>query len=364
MHRGSTRTCKTLAILEGYNWPSGVVRARIYKDLFARDGFDVDFTGRLAVTVAELVERVPSRRARYAAIEAATRVKELRILAKVPRAELIYLSKVTNVRFLRQLRRLTRARIVLDFGDAIWLDGRAGQRRDAELAEVFEMVDAVTTDNEFTAAYVRRHGKPCTVIPDSPQLEAFDKRRPAVTPRDDGKVVVGWIGTAGTLDNLELIADALHAVSRAHPEMVLRLVGVGTERSVLRALEGVPYTVRPSYDQASMIDEVLGMDVGLFPLKDTERSIVRGVLKACIYMSGEAAVIASPIGQVPEVIEDGVNGLLATTPDDWISKLGSLVGDAALRRHLAAGGLDTVRRRFRTDQSWERLRAVLRGEAT
>lgn len=362
MRHGSTSTCRVLAVLEGYNWPSGVVRALIYKDLFARDGFDVEFIGRIAMEVADLVERVPSHRARMAAIAAGTKVNELRIFAKARAADVIYLSKVTSLRFVRRLRRISNARIVLDFGDAMWLDAK-DQRRDEEFAALLRTVDAVTTDNEFTASYVRKLGKACTVIPDSPQLEAFDRRREARKPRSDGSVVVGWIGTAGTLYNLELIADALHAVSRKHSEMRMRLVGVGGERSVLRMLEGIPYTVLPSYDQARMIDEVFDMDVGLFPLQDTERSLVRGVLKAGVYMCGEAAIIASPVGQVADVIQDGVNGLLATTHDEWVTKLDTLVSDAALRRRLAAAGLETVRNRFRTHQSWELLRAVLRGEA-
>jgi glycosyltransferase involved in cell wall biosynthesis len=362
MPPGSTSTSNVLAILEGFNWPSGVVRARIYKDLFERDGFDVEFMGRIAMSVADLVERVPSRRVRMAAITAGTLVNELRILAKAGAADVIYLSKVTSLRFLRMLRRRSRARIVLDFGDAVWL-GPDGKRRDSQFAEVLRLVDAVTTDNEHTAAYVRQFGKACTVIPDSPQLEQFDRKRPTVVPRNDGTVVVGWIGTAGTLYNLELIADALRVVSRKHPHMVLRLVGVGSDRSALQALEGIPYSVRASYDQAQMIDEVFGMDVGLFPLQDSERSVVRGVLKASIYMCGEAAVIASPIGQVTDVIEDNVNGMLASTREEWVAKLDALVSDAMLRKRLAAAGLETVRSRFRTHQSWELLRAVLQGEA-
>lgn len=362
MQRASTRTSKLLAVLEGYTWPSAVVRARLYENLMRRDGFDVEFIGRVAMTVADLVERIPSHRIRSALLGAATAANELRILAKAGSADIIYLCKVTSFRFIRLLRRRTRARIVMDFGDAVWLDAK-GRRIDDEFGEVLKMVDAVTTDNEITAAYVRKFGKRCTVIPDSPQLELFDEKRGATKSPRDGSVVIGWIGTPGTIDNLELIADVLHTVSRKHPELRMRLVGVGRDSAVLKALAGIPYTVRPTYDQASMIDEVFGMDIGLFPLKDTERSLVRGVLKATIYMCGEAAIIASPIGQVPDVIQDGVNGLLASTTDEWLAKLESLVSDAALRRRLAAGGLDTVRNRFRTHQSWEILREILRGEA-
>jgi glycosyltransferase involved in cell wall biosynthesis len=103
--------------------------------------------------------------------------------------------------------------------------------------------------------------------------------------------------------------------------------------------------------------------VGLFPLQDTERSAVRGVLKAAVYMCGEVALIASPIGQVADVITDGVNGLVARTPEEWATKLDTLVSDAALRKKLTAGGLQYVQTHFRTHQSWELLRPILRGEA-
>jgi glycosyltransferase involved in cell wall biosynthesis len=173
-------------------------------------------------------------------------------------------------------------------------------------------------------------------------------------------VVVGWIGTPGTLNNLDLIAGALDEVAQRRPEMRMRLVGVGADRSKLPRFASQRVSVVDGYDQAAMVDEILGMDIGLFPLQDTERSRVRGVLKATVYMAGHAAVIASPIGQVPEVISDGENGFLARTSTEWISKLEALVADHALRHRIADAGLEMVRQRFRTDQSWDLLRDVLR----
>jgi glycosyltransferase involved in cell wall biosynthesis len=118
----------------------------------------------------------------------------------------------------------------------------------------------------------------------------------------------------------------------------------------------------PDYKQPEMIDEVLGMDIGLFPMQDIERSRVRGVLKATIYMAGEAVVIASPVGQVADVVRDGTNGMLARSTDEWIDKLDALIVDRELRARLAREGLAMVRKEFSTEQSWRLLRAVWRGE--
>jgi glycosyltransferase involved in cell wall biosynthesis len=108
-----------------------------------------------------------------------------------------------------------------------------------------------------------------------------------------------------------------------------------------------------------MVREVLGMDIGLFPLFNIEESAIRGVLKATIYMGGEAAVIASPRGQVPELIRDGVNGMLASSNQEWIQKLEKLITDHELRRKLASAGLQTVRREYSLENSFHPLLQAL-----
>jgi glycosyltransferase involved in cell wall biosynthesis len=123
--------------------------------------------------------------------------------------------------------------------------------------------------------------------------------------------------------------------------------------------EHVKFSCVPFYDQAKMVEEVFGMHVGLFPLQDVERCRMRGVFKATNYMSGEAAVVVSPVGQCPEFIEDGVNGMLAATKEEWIEKLEQLIYDAPLRRRLVENGLACVRENFRVDQSFAKLKEVL-----
>lgn len=282
------------------------------------------------------------------------RLNEFRILAAARRHDVVYLSKVDSYRLLRGLRRVARARLVLDFGDALWLPGRTGAR----LGEVLRLVDAVTTDNETTANFIRQFNPCCAVIPDCPQVEVFDGRRGAVGKGGD-RITIGWIGTPGTAYNLYVVWEALERLFTAHPKLHLRLVGAGFDRSRLPPFERVQFSEKPVYTQSEMVDEVLRMDVGLFPLQDVEASRVRGVLKATVYMAGEAVAVCSPVGQCKELIQDGVNGFLAGSTDEWVERLEVLVREPELRRKVARAGLETVRAGFLVDHSFAKLQAML-----
>ena len=355
---------RLLVVLEaGSRSPSGVVRALIYRELFAAHGFSAEFLVRQPLKLMDWINNLPSvlrlivKRPwlKTRLLRWGTTANERRILKTASEVDVIYMAKVLSYPFVRTICSQTKARVVYDFGDAVWL---SGEDQD-EFNDVLKNVDAVTTDNDVTADYVRRYNPNCTVIPDAPPLEAFDRRRADLGNKDNDRITLGWIGSPGTVYNLYLIWDALEDLFARHPELHLRLVGTGHNLQLLPPFERVRFSYRPFYNQAEMVEEVFSMHVGLFPLQNVERCRTRGVFKATNYMSGEAVVVASPIGQCADFIEDGVNGMLAGSTQEWIDKLEMLINDAALRRRLTQNGLDTVRANFRVDQSFAKLKQVL-----
>ncbi len=269
--------------------------------------------------------------------------------------DVVFLQKIVSRRLIALLRSHSRARLILDFGDAMWMPQQAGPGFD----ELLRLVDDVSTDNEWTRRHVLPLNPKCAVVPDLAQVEEFDRRRRPGAKGSDGRLVIGWVGSPGTLYNLYIVWEALERLFSRHDHIHLRLVGAGRDRRQLPAFEQVRFSTVAEYDQGVMIDEVLNMDIGLFPLQDTDYSRVRGVLKAAVYMAGEAAVVGSPVGQTTELIEHGTNGMLASTSEEWERSLERLITEPDFRRRIASNGLRTARQQFAVPLVFERLRAVV-----
>jgi glycosyltransferase involved in cell wall biosynthesis len=352
----------------GSAWPSGVVRAIIYKDLFRSYGIHVDYVSRQSQIISRLLlsHGVLLERLLNTGLSAIlerinsilARAKE-RLIVWVARKDydVIFLQKVRSLDLIAKLRKIGKARLVFDVNDGLWLPANSSYANGG-IREILRLVDAVTCDNRFGLAFSQDYNSNTFLVPDPSQVEMFDQYRISVRkPRTP--LIIGWIGTSGTLFNLFAIWEALENIFSSHKNILLRIIGAGYNRSLLPRFEQVRYEVVPYYSRSDMMAHVLGMNIGLFPLFDVEDSRARGILKATIFMSGEAAVIASPRGQVPELIQDGVNGMLANSTEEWIDRLDLLITNNTLRERIAAAGLETVRRDFSIDKTFECLLTAL-----
>jgi glycosyltransferase involved in cell wall biosynthesis len=352
-------TPRILAVLEaGDVFPSGFIRSLIYRDHFARHGYDVEYRSRLYPPLRRFIEAPPGSFAPAVGpllqLERPIAACREWSITRVARDyDVVYMSKIASRGFVRALRHRTKARLVLDFGDALWLPNRGIPG----FNEILQTVDAVTSDNELTAAYVRKHRADCTVIPDCPQVESFDLKRSQYRKEPGDSITIGWVGTPGTTYNLFAVWEALERLFGRHGNLHLRLLGAN--RRALPPFERVKWSLKPRYTQAEMIEEVLKMDIGIFPLQDVQASHVRGVLKASVYMAGGAAVVASPVGLTPALVKQDETGLLAATTGEWEEALDRLVREPETRRRLADTGLGVVRAELTVDRAFQKLIRVL-----
>lgn len=357
----------------GDAWPSGRIRALIYKDLLTADGVEVRYVSRrvpwltrLTGQPGRLTSRVMDAGFGRVLSDLSTCLARAREASIVRIAQddydAIYLQKVASFSLVSALRQSTRARLVYDLNDGVWLPSRAAFA-DGQVREILRTVDAVTCDNPYGLEFARPYNSSLFLVADPPQVELFDEYRTQI-PKPGSPVVLGWVGSAATLFNLYAIWEPLEALFARYEDIALRLVGTGYDRRLLPPFEGVRFSVVPFYSQRDMVREVLRMDIGLFPLFDVEDSLARGVLKATIFMSGEVCLVTRPIGQNRDLLTDGYNAVFANASSEWLEKLTELLEDVSRRRQIARAGLETVREKFTLRCCYQQLRVALEGEVS
>jgi len=101
----------------------------------------------------------------------------------------------------------------------------------------------------------------------------------------------------------------------------------------------------------------------VYPLADDEWSKGKCGFKAIEFMACGVPVVASAVGVNRTIVQDGANGFLAGSEDEWVEKLSRLLSDAALRRRLADAGRRTIEEGYSLHVHAPTLAATLRAVA-
>jgi glycosyltransferase involved in cell wall biosynthesis len=111
-------------------------------------------------------------------------------------------------------------------------------------------------------------------------------------------------------------------------------------------LKGLPWK------KETELDDLRYIDIGIMPLPDDEWAKGKCGLKGLQYMGLGIPTIMSPVGVNTEIIQDGVNGFLASSTEEWYEKIKILIQDAALRKKFSEEGRSIVEERYSID-AWK-----------
>jgi glycosyltransferase involved in cell wall biosynthesis len=228
-------------------------------------------------------------------------------------------------------------------------------RRFDKVAEVVRRARWVSVATEPIATWARQHNPRVDVLPMCVDLAEYDAvSRQDSQARGQG-LVLGWAGTAGGLSYLERLGPVLRELAQER-ELVVRVVSGGYRRVTL---PGVPLDARPWRGLA----DLASFDIGLVPLDDTPFERAKFPFKLLQYLALGVPAVAARVGVAAEVIQDGHNGLLAGSADEWREQLRRLMADAELRQRLARTGRQTVEERYTLERVAPRLVRGLLGAA-
>jgi glycosyltransferase involved in cell wall biosynthesis len=235
--------------------------------------------------------------------------------------------------------RLTGKKIIYDLDDAIFL--RSASRANSFLRyfkspskvnTILKISDYVITSNNHLYDYAKQYNRRVEVINTSVDTEKFIPSEKETSDMDYA-LTVGWIGSYTTSPYLEMLRGVFTRLSEKY-RFRIKLVGA----------QGIDFDVagvvvdKIFWRLEDEIEQFRSLDIGVYPLPENQWTLGKAGFKAIQYMSVAVPCVASCVGTNKDIIQDGVEGFLVKTQDEWVDRLSRLMESPELRKRMGKAG--------------------------
>jgi glycosyltransferase involved in cell wall biosynthesis len=261
------------------------------------------------------------------------------------RFDLVFLQRATLPLGLERLLRLRNKNIIFDIDDSIYLpDKEEGGLigwvkkfvKKKEVVSVLRVAKCVIAENNYIKNFVQKYCKEVYVITGPiDTVKNFTKE----TQEGSGEVTIGWIGTPSTTPYLKMLDNVFQQLHRKYNIRVM-LIGAAPY-----SIDGVEVQ-SISWNEKTEVQELHKFDIGVMSMPDNEWTRGKVGCKMLQYMANAIPSVVSYTPTTAEVIENGINGFLASSEEEWIEKLSSLIENPQLRDRIGRAGRQTAEERF------------------
>lgn len=197
---------------------------------------------------------------------------------------------------------------------------------------------SVFAGNKYLADYAKEVNQNILIVPTVVDLNRYSKIK-TFNEESGSTFSIGWIGSPSTAEYLPMIAPALQSFLK-NTNTKLIIVGAGPLN-----LDGIDFENREWSEEAE-IQDLLDFDVGIMPLPDSPWARGKCGFKLIQYMACGLPVIASPVGVNTEIVEHDVNGLLASTNEEWEAAFLNFYENRRLLPQMGASAREKVEKKY------------------
>jgi glycosyltransferase involved in cell wall biosynthesis len=209
-----------------------------------------------------------------------------------------------------------------------------------------------------------------TVIPNGADPTVF---RPDVVDRtlrssyDTRDVVVAFVGSFGSFHGIETLKHVVAAVVPRDPHVKFLFIGEGPRSAELRTFCAAhaldPHVRFTGYVPRERVPSLMAAADILVAPYEAEPFFYFSPIKLFEYMATGRAVVAARLGQIAEIVHDGVDGLLydPADPNDLAAKLLRLGRDPRERERLGRAARAVAEQQYSWDVNASRVATLLEG---
>ncbi|MGZ8548982.1 MAG: glycosyltransferase [Sulfuricurvum sp.] len=218
---------------------------------------------------------------------------------------------------------LRNKRYILDFDDNVWEDYRGKLSLDGKYDHLVKNAAGVIVGNDYLEHYVKKLNPNVIKIPTVINLDTYQTISP-IKKFDRFSLV--WIGSPITYRYVEAFAPMFQTLAKTL-EFDLIIIASKTLED-----KAIPDVSMKFYDWSSEIEVTLlkQSHVGIMPLNNDPFSQGKSGFKLIQYQAAGLPSAASPIGENCTIIQEGLNGFLPKTQNEWIDAISQLHNNSTL----------------------------------
>ena len=217
-----------------------------------------------------------------------------------------------------------------------------------------EFCDGYFTSTETLAGEIREEfpGKPVVINRNcmSMEMEVLSHEAVEQTDKDKDRIYIGYLSGSKTHDqDFAQVEAALLEVMQRHPEVYLKLVGVLDESGmepVQNRIEKLPFM-----DWRQLPGVIAGLDINLMPLENSLFHCCKSENKWTEAALVKVPSVMSRNREMEYVIENGKDGWMCATKEEWVSALESLVTDEKARKAMGEAAHEKVMEHYLTENT-------------
>jgi len=237
--------------------------------------------------------------------------------------------------------------VVFDFDDSVWLLDTSPENKKFEFLKNSNKTKVnisnahlVIAGNAYLANYAKQFNKNVTIIPTTIDTN-IHKPISKKLSSEPTKIVIGWSGSISTMKHFEMAVPVLKKLLLKYPnQLEIHVIGQASYKN--NELE----IISKSWNLNKEVEDLNCFDIGIMPLPNDEWAKGKCGLKGLSYMACGIATVMSPVGVNTEIIKHTYNGYLATTHNEWLDAISTLIENKALRELIGRRGLETVVNRY------------------
>ena len=246
-------------------------------------------------------------------------------------------------------------RIIYDFDDSVmYRNSKAkdpvSQTRRKRFVQMIKASDFVIAGNEFLRKEVLPFNSEVEVIPSPIDQERYPLKDYRIKRE---RVTIGWIGDHGSIHYLEKMRPIFERIGQRYPQAELKIVcDIFFDCKQINV-------VKKTWSSEEEVADLQSFDIGVMPLVDDPWSWGKCGLKILQYQGVGVPVVCTPVGINRDLVEYGVNGFWASTPEDWEEKLSLLIEAPELREKMGREGRKRVLESYTIQSCAPRLFSIL-----